>query len=229
MKYRYINGIKLHSFRCFDDLIDAAIQSKSILVALNSDKLYYANNRLKSIINDNIGYPDGVGAVWALKRNGLNAIKLAGCELWLKIIERFPDRTYYLIGAEQEVIDKVVDKLNVEYSINIVGHRNGFFSNDGEKSVVIDDIVAKKPDFVFVAMGSPVQEYFLNDIHSRYKAPMLGLGGSFNVYSGKVKRAPKWMIKMNLETVYRYIFASVKFDRIVSDAKFCVKLIFNKL
>lgn len=229
-KYRYVNGVKLYSFISFDELIDYAMATKSILVALNSDKLYYCDDKLKQIINQNIGYPDGIGAVWALKRKGINSVKLAGCELWLKIIQRYPNSSYYLIGAEQEVIIKVVDKLKSEYSsINIYGYKNGFFNEGEEKSDLIKDIKRKKPDFVFVAMGSPKQEYFLHELHERYTVPMVGLGGSFNVYSGKVKRAPQWMINLNIETLYRYFFNNIKLRRIMSDVKFLFALILNKL
>ena len=65
-EFRVLNGIKVYSFSGFDDIIDAAVSTRSIMVACNSDKLYYSQQRLKDIINANIGYCDGVGAVWAL-------------------------------------------------------------------------------------------------------------------------------------------------------------------
>lgn len=230
MGYQYINGIRLYSFTGFKELINCATSTKAILIALNSDKLCYCDDKLKQIINENIGYPDGIGAVWALKRKGLNSIKLAGCELWLEIIQQYPSSSYYLIGAEQEVIDKAVEKLKKEYpSINICGYRNGFFKEGEEKSKLIKDVKEKKPNFVFVAMGSPKQEYFLYELHKEYCVPMLGLGGSFNVYSGKVKRAPQWMINLNMETLYRYFFNRIKLQRIKSDIKFLFALILNKL
>lgn len=226
-----LNGIRAVKFDGFDDIINAAVETCSILIALNSDKLYYSQQRLKDVINANIGYCDGVGAVWALGRKGVKgAVKIAGCDLWLEIIKRYPDSKYYLAGAEQEVIVKVVERLRSEYpSIDIVGFRNGFFKSDQEKDAMIKDICGKRPDFVFVAMGSPKQEYMLDDIHRVYPVPMMGLGGSFNVYAGKVKRAPKWMIDMKMETLYRYLFNKISFKRMKSDFCFLYMLVSGKL
>lgn len=226
-----INGLRVYKFDGFDDIIQCAIQSKSILVALNSDKLYYSQQKLKDIVNTNIGYCDGIGAVWALGKKGVKgAVKIAGCDLWLEIIKRFPSAGYYLIGAEEEVVNKVVEKLHVEFpGINIVGFRNGFLKSDSEKDRLLEDIREKKPDFVFVAMGSPKQEYLLEEIHRIHPIPMMGLGGSFNVYSGKVKRAPQWMINLKIETLYRYLFNKISFKRVKSDFRFLYMLVFNKL
>ena len=124
----------------------------------------------------------------------------------------------------------MVEKLHVEYpEMDIVGFRNGFFKSDQEKDVLVKDICEKRPDFVFVAMGSPKQEYMLDDIHSVYPVPMMGLGGSFNVYAGKVKRAPKWIQDIKMEMIYRYIFNKVSIKRIYCDFKFFLMLVFNRL
>ena len=229
--YAMINGVRTLKFDGFDDIIQCALQTQAILVALNSDKLYYSDPRLKQIINNNIGYCDGVGAVWALSKKGVKgAVKIAGCELWLEIIKRYPTKKYYLIGAEETVIVEVVKRLKLEFPhINIVGFRNGFLKSEKEKETLIKNIVTQQPDFVFVAMGSPKQEYILEEIHKIYPVPMMGLGGSFNVFSGKAKRAPKWMITMKMESLYRYLFNKISFKRIKSDFKFMYMLISNKL
>lgn len=228
---RIINGVKVNAFGDFDHIIDCVYERKAILIALNSDKLYYSQDNLKSIINNNIGYCDGIGAVWALKKKGIkNVKKIAGCELWLEVIKNNPNGSFYFVGAEESVIQNTIQKLKIEFpNINIVGYRNGFIKNDDEKYMLIEDIVIKKPSFLFVAMGSPKQEYLLNEIHEKINIPMMGLGGSFNVYTGKVKRAPKWMLKLNLETLYRYFFASISFKRVKSDWKFLYLLLMNKI
>lgn len=228
---RIINGVKVNAFRDFDHIIDCVYERKAILIALNSDKLYYCQDNLKSIINNNIGYCDGIGAVWALKRKGIkNVKKIAGCELWLEVIKNNPYGSFYFVGAEESVIKNTIQKLKIEFpNINIVGYRNGFIKDDDERYKLIEDIVIKKPSFLFVAMGSPKQEYLLNEIHKKINIPMMGLGGSFNVYTGKVKRAPKWMLKLNLETLYRYFFASISFKRVKSDWKFLYLLLMNKI
>ena len=181
---------------------------KGILVAINAEKILHATEQTRDIINRNIGYCDGAGAVMALKKKGYEAVKLPGCELWLKIIESTykEGKTFYLVGGKQEVIDATVEKLRKEFiSINIVNYRNGYIKTDEERKALIDDIAKKKPDVVFVAMGSPKQELLMEEMAERHHAIYQGLGGSFDVYTGRVKRAPKWWVDHNLEFAYRLI------------------------
>ena len=88
MKFANINGIKTFSPDNEKSLINYCLNNKKIMIAINAEKILNANDRLKNIINNNIGYPDGIGAVICLKRNGFNkAFKIPGCQLWLKLIE----------------------------------------------------------------------------------------------------------------------------------------------
>jgi UDP-N-acetyl-D-mannosaminouronate:lipid I N-acetyl-D-mannosaminouronosyltransferase len=226
-----INGIRLYSFENFQQLINYSSNEKKILIAINSDKLQYSDNKLKGIINANIGYCDGIGAVWALKKKGIkNAIKIAGCELWLEFIKENPQKRYYLVGATKKTIEAVIRKLKTNFpNINIVGYRDGYFNSINEENELIDSIKILKPEIIFVAMGSPKQEFLLNRIYNTNPTIMMGLGGSFDVYTGKVKRAPRWMISLNIETFYRYFFAKIKFSRMLSDFKFLFYLITNKI
>src|SRR5699024_5834276 len=75
--------------------------------------------------------------------------------------------------------------------------------DESEYPALFEDIAQKKPDVVFVAMGSPQQEYVMQKMYARHKALYMGLGGSFDIYSGEKKRAPKVMRKMGLEWSYR--------------------------
>ena len=88
--------------------------------------------------------------------------------------------------------------------INIVGYRNGYLENDEERHALIEDVAAKSPDIVFVAMGSPKQELLMGEMQQRHKAIYQGLGGSFDVYTGNVKRAPKWWVDHKVEFAYRF-------------------------
>jgi UDP-N-acetyl-D-mannosaminouronate:lipid I N-acetyl-D-mannosaminouronosyltransferase len=99
-----------------------------------------------------------------------------------------------------------VVKLQSEYTgIRIVGYRNGYLKTEEERQTLIDDVIAKKPDVVFVAMGSPKQELLMEEMLERHRAIYQGLGGSFDVYTGHVKRAPQWWLKHNLEFAYRLL------------------------
>lgn len=202
-----LRGVKVYPFASADELIDYADSRKGILVAVNAEKILNANPVTLNIINNNIAYCDGSGAVLAARQKGAPACKIAGCELWLKIIERFhADRTFYIIGAKPEVNEATVDGLKKLYpDIRIVGARHGYLAGDADRQALIADVAAKKPDVVFVAMGSPTQELLMADMLKEHRAIYQGLGGSFDVFTGRVKRAPKWWIDHNMEFAYRLI------------------------
>lgn len=201
-----INGIDICPFTSREELLDYIEQKQSILVAVNAEKIVNATPFTREIINNNTGYCDGIGAVWALKQRGAkNAVKIPGCELWLDIVSRYyRTKSFYLVGGKQEVIENTISKLRDEFlGINIVGYRNGYLENDEERHALIEDVAAKSPDIVFVAMGSPKQELLMGEMQQRHKAIYQGLGGSFDVYTGNVKRAPKWWVDHKVEFAYR--------------------------
>jgi len=229
MKSVYLNGVKIYFGPDKEDLVDLALKEKKILIAITSEKILLATDQTRNIINNNIGYTDGMGAVWALHRNGFKeAVKIRGCELWLDIIRKvYKEKNFYLIGSSQNTINKTVDKLKKEFTgINIVNFRNGFFKNDSEKKELLDDIVLKKPDIVFVAMGSPKQELFMSEMKKVHSAVYQGLGGSFDLYIGNVKPTPEWWNKIfKIEGLYRML-ADFTNKRRWQREWICVKFLF---
>lgn len=218
-----LRGVELFPFTSYDDAIDYVDSHKGILVAVNAEKVLGAST-LKDVINSNVGYCDGAGVQMALRRNHgqPDASKIAGCELWLKIIERFAGKkSFYLVGGKQEIIDETVAKLRREFpGINIVNYRNGYINSPQERAELIADVEARRPDVVFVAMGSPKQELLMKDMQARHNAIYQGLGGSFDVYTGHVLRAPRWWIDHNLEFAYRLIKEPKRIRRQVHLLKF---------
>lgn len=213
----------VYPFASVDALIDYADSKKGILVAVNAEKILNANEQTRGIINSNIAYCDGSGAVLAARQKGADqACKIAGCELWLKIVERFAaSRSFYIIGASPEVNAATVAGLRRDFpGINIVGHRDGFLRTPQEREALIADVEAKKPDVVFVAMGSPRQEILMSEMLARHKAIYQGLGGSFDVYTGNVRRAPRWWIDHNMEFAYRLIRQPRRITRNIKFVKF---------
>ncbi|MBQ0115732.1 MAG: WecB/TagA/CpsF family glycosyltransferase [Bacteroidales bacterium] len=227
-----LNGIEVFPFNSVDQLLEYVDGNKGILVAINAEKILHATDATRGIINRNIGYCDGVGAVMAIKQKGIKDVcKIAGCELWLKIIERYhKEKSFYLVGGKQDVIDQTIQKLKQDFpDINILGYRNGYFSGEDEMAATVDDIAERRPDVVFVAMGSPKQELFMEQMSARHKAIYQGLGGSFDVYTGKLKRAPKWWIDHKLEFAYRLIQEPKRIKRQVYYFKYLWWLITKKL
>ena len=227
-----MNGVKVYPFTSEQELLDYVNAHPGILVAINAEKILHANEQTRGIINRNIGYCDGSGAVLALKQKGFkNVQKIAGCELWLKIIRRFlSEKTFYLVGSKPQVIEETVAKLKVDFpGIRIVGYRDGYLKSEQERLNLIADIVAKKPDVVFVAMGSPKQELLMEEIQKQHKAIFQGLGGSFDVYTGHVERAPKWWVEHNLEFAYRLLKEPKRIKRQIYLVKYAWWLLWRKL
>lgn len=225
-------GVKVYPFSSFDELMDYVEEAPGVLVAVNAEKILHATEQTKEIINNGIGYCDGFGAVYAVRKKGFtNAQKIAGCELWLKIVERYyATKSFYLVGAKPEVIEEVVSGLRSQYpSINIVGARDGYIRTDEERKLLVDDIVHKKPDIVFVAMGSPKQELLMQEMQERHSAIYQGLGGSFDVFTGRVERAPRWWIDHNLEFAYRLLRQPKRIFRQIHLVRFVYKVLTNKL
>lgn len=231
MQSYIINGIRIFAPTTRDELMAYAFHKQQILVAVNAEKILSLSPEGKDIINKNLGYPDGIGAVWALNRKGGNALKIPGCELWLDLIEKYhKDKTFYLVGGKQEVIDQTRARLKNTYKgIKILNYRNGYIKTDEEKEVLINDIQSKKPDVVFVAMGSPKQELLMEAMKEKHAAVYQGLGGSFDVYTGNVKRAPKWWVKWNLEWAYRLLSQPKRIKRQIIYLPFMFRLLLNKL
>lgn len=213
-------------------LLDYVMENKGILVAINAEKILHATPQTRDIINRNLGYCDGAGAVLALKKKGYSdVVKIAGCDLWLKIVQYYyKDRSFYLVGSKQSVIEETVEKLRKDYpGINIIGQHDGYLADEAIRQAVMDDIVAKRPDIVFVAMGSPKQEIFMEELQERHDAVYQGLGGSFDVYTGHVERAPAWWINHNLEFAYRLIKQPSRIKRQIHLLRFLWKLEMHKI
>ena len=222
-----VNNIKINSFSSKNDFLDYINTQKKILVAINAEKILKKDIKLKNIINENIGYPDGIGAVMALKQKGLNANKIPGSEFWLDIINRYQnEKSFYLIGTTTEVIESTVKKLKQEYSnVNILGYQNGFISEE-QKVELKEKLKNLKPDVVFVAQGTPRQEFLMDELIKIHPALYMGLGGSFDIYGGNKKRAPKIFLDLHCEWLYRLLKEPTRFSRQVVLIKF---LIFLKL
>lgn len=223
-----LNGVKVYPFTSHEELLAFVSRHKGILVAINAEKILHATDQTRSIINRNIGYCDGFGAVMALKEKGhKEVIKIPGCELWLRIINMTyqQGKSYYLVGGKQEVIERTEKKLKEDYpGIRIANFRNGYIKTEEERKNLLEDIVTKRPDVVFVAMGSPKQELLMEEMAERHKAVYQGLGGSFDVYTGNVKRAPQWWVRHNLEWAYRLVKEPVRIKRQIHLVRFLLRV-----
>ena len=171
--------------------------------------------------------PDGIGIVKAARMINYDVKeRIAGIDIANKLLEYGNElnKSIYLFGAKQEVIDSMKEVLKNNYpNLDIVGTSNGY---EKDKDKVFDKIVKVKPDIVLVALGIPLQEKLIYKNLDKFdKGIFVGVGGSFDVISGHKKRAPKIFIKLNLEWLYRIIKEPKRLKRFYdSNIKFLFKI-----
>jgi len=189
-----------------------------------------------SVISSDIINADGMSIVWAARLMGLEIKeRVAGIDLMDNLVELANKKNYncFFLGAKEKVVKKVVDHYSDKYSDQVIaGYKNGYFDAD-EENIIIDQIITSRPNFLFVAMTSPKKEIFLNKYKAKLKSVnlIMGVGGSFDVISGEIKRAPLFMQKLGLEWFYRfvqeprrmwrrYLIGNLKFIIIIFKARF---------
>lgn len=180
------------------------------LMGVNADKINMLNEnkRLKEIVNGcGVINADGISVVLAGKFLG-KALpeRVAGIDLMQELIALCARKGYkvYLLGAKEEIVRGVAEILKENYKgLDIVGFRNGYFKED-QWYEIKEELEAKQPDFVFVGITSPLKEYLVDYLQGQgLNCVFMGVGGSFDVISGAIPRAPRWMQRMNLEWLFR--------------------------
>ncbi len=181
------------------------------LMGVNADKINMLNEneRLKTIVNEcGIINADGASVVLASKylKKPLPE-RVAGIDLMLDLVHLASQEHYkvYLLGAKQEIVEKTRDVLLQENpGLEIVGIRNGYFKEE-EWSDVAQGIRESGAQLVFVGITSPLKEYIVENFQKEQHLDcvFMGVGGSFDVISGAIPRAPMWMQKCNLEWLFR--------------------------
>ena len=223
------------------DMVDNAILTNQHLhhTVVNAGKIVamHENPELReSVVNADIINVDGQAVVWASKLLG-NPLKerVAGIDLMENLVKLANDKGYkiFFFGAKEAVVKRVVDKYNKRYSPAIIaGYRNGYFKKDDERAIA-QQIADSGANILFVAISSPTKENFLyqNKDILRHVNFIMGVGGSFDVVAGLVKRAPVWMQKAGLEWLFRvcqepkrmfkrYLVGNTKFIKLILYYKF---------
>ena len=174
------------------------------------------NPEFKKVIEEaELVIPDGVGIKIALKINGKNVQRIPGIDYARKLLDICAKNNYpvAIIGSKEEVITKAVSNLQKEIKgLNIVYYHNGYFDNNDN---IYENIKNSNPKLILVALGSPKQEFFIyNAKHIFSPCLMIGIGGSLDVWSGEVIRAPEIWRNLGLEWLYRTITQPERFKRI---------------
>ena len=182
----------------------SVVNAGKIVLMQNDEKLN------KSVLEADLINADGQAVVWAARLLGKSIPeRVAGIDLMEKLIAVSAKKKHkcFFFGAEESVVAKVVEKYSSLYSDDIIaGYLNGYYSKE-EENKIVNEIVRSKANILFVAITSPKKEIFLNKYKEELKSInlIMGVGGSFDVVSGKIKRAPVYMQKIGLEWLYRFL------------------------
>ena len=185
--------------------------------------------QLRRIINEEAALvtPDGVGLIYASKLKG-DPIeeKVAGIDFARSAIELCAQlgRSVYLLGSKPGVAEAAAANLEKEIpGLKIAGFRDGFFK-DEEEAAIVEEINESGADFLCVALGSPKQEYFVIRHRDSLKVKAAaGLGGSLDIWSGQLNRAPAFYIDHGLEWLYRMIQEPKRLKRLPALPVFLIK------
>lgn len=197
------------------ELVEKYVKTKTPLhlMGVNADKINEVNQneRMKQIVNScGVINADGASVVLASKvlKTPLPE-RVAGIDLMQSLVELSAEKGYsvYLLGAKQEVVDKTAKVFIQKYpNIRIVGTHDGYFKKS-DWSLISKELYEKNPDFVFVGITSPLKEYLIEYLQENgHNSVFMGVGGSFDVISGNIPRAPLWMQRANLEWLFRMIY-----------------------
>ena len=209
------------------------------IVTLNPEMIINAmkNIALQAAINNaNIIVPDGTGIVWAFKmlnKNDLTKIeRVPGIELAEKILDSANElkKRIAIFGGTKTILEKATATIQNKYpNITVVKAIDGYQGIEKDLQIA-EEISDENPNIVLVALGNPRQEVWINKYSNLFpKSIMIGIGGSLDVWSGKVKRAPKWFRDNHLEWFFRAISQPKRTTRILKSLPRFVWMVLTSL
>lgn len=222
-------GVDILTMQQAVEKVDALIKNKtpSLVATANAEMLMFANSdaELKEILNGAaMVTADGAGTVWAARHLGYEMPeRVAGVDLVTNLFSK--GYKFYFFGAAAGVADLAAENATKKFGAKIVGTRNGFFTAE-EIPKILDDINSSNADILLAGLGVPKQEKFLANNLSKLKIPVnIGVGGTFDVLAGKVRRAPRWMQRAKLEWLFRALLQPSRAGRLLALPKFVYKVI----
>jgi len=192
------------------------------------------DHEFKEILNGgDLVVPDGIGVVYAsrLTKNKIRS-RVPGIELVIDLFDRIKDYEYsvYFLGAAPDVADAAAQAAQARFpGLRIAGTFHGYFT-DVDDDDIINKINAANPDILLVGLGFPRQEKWIDRHKNRLNCKILmGVGGSFDVLSGKVRRAPKFFQRLGLEWLFRLLRQPHRIWRQRVLLKFILVVLFNRM
>lgn len=207
----YVNALSMdETVEAVEKIIAAGKPTQHVVINALKVNLMRKDEVLRRIVNDcPLINADGASIVYAAKMLGVPVReRVTGFDLFLRLVEVAAEKGYriYLFGAKEEVVNRVKEIFLEKYpALQIVGTRNGYFTEKDEPQIVAD-MASSGADMMFVAFSSPKKEYWIHKYLEQLNIPfVMGVGGSFDVVAGVTDRAPKWMQDHGLEWFYRFI------------------------
>ncbi|WP_160678612.1 WecB/TagA/CpsF family glycosyltransferase [Clostridium sp. C8-1-8] len=224
-----LNKDKLIQYVLGKDKVCVISGNPEVLLNGMKDKKFY--DKFNS--NEFVIIPDGVGTVVSAKLIGQPVKeKIAGIEVMDELLRISAKEGFkvYLLGASRDIIGKCSENIKNKYpTIDICGFRDGYFKNE-DVNEIVDEIKKSEADMLFVALGSPKQEDFILKYMEELPCKVyMPVGGSFDIFAGKLKRAPKIMLKLGLEWLYRVWKEPFRIKRLGKIPKFILIVILNKI
>lgn len=172
---------------------------------------------------------DSAGVRWALRKLGVsNPPQVSGVDLVSELTELSAMKGYrvYFLGSEPGIAERAAERMRLKFpGCNIVGTHHGYFPAESDE-VVAQEVAELKPDILFVAMGMPRQEKFILKTMDIIQAPIaMGVGGSFDVYSGKTIRAPRIFRWAHCEWLWRLMLDPRKMYKVRKLPKFVLMML----
>lgn len=207
------------------------LREPSLIATANAEMVMLAqqDEELAAILRScELVLADGAGVVWAAGRLGHRVPeRVAGFDLTQELLLRSAQHGYrvFWLGAAPGIAEAAIQKATQKYpGLITAGFQDGFFSADDQD--VIRLIHEAKPDILLCALGVPKQEKWLSKNKALLQVPVLiGVGGTFDVMAGIVKRAPVWMQKAGLEWSYRLLSQPTRLLRMLALPRFVVSVL----
>lgn len=211
-----LRGLELIGWRNMQHALDFLYAGGNLkqgtLVAINAEKMLTREDdaEVKTLINAaEFKYADGISVVRSINKKypKANVSRVAGADLWEALMARAgaEGTPVFLIGGKPDVLAETTEKLHKQWNVNLVGTQDGYFTAQ-ERQALFERIRDSGAKIVTVAMGSPKQEILMRDCRKVYPdALYMGVGGTYDVFTGHVKRAPKVWQNLGLEWLYRLL------------------------
>lgn len=199
------------------------------------------HENIRNIVNSaDLVIPDGIGLIYGSKiRKKPLKERVTGFDLSMELLKIAEEDGYslYLLGGKPGISEKAAKNIKIKFpALNIKGYHHGYFKGTHlgmpgheEEKKVIEEINKLKPDVIFLGLGFPKQELWIEENKDKINSRIIiGNGGVMDILSGNSKRAPKIFIKLNLEWLYRLLSEPSRIKRQMAIPKFILNILFDK-